>query len=224
MLESHVAGLMETVVRFYSIARFESGKDSFNGESALYGVIGSGPLDITEAVTEADGKVLATLVSLVAHEGMIAVEIGSWKGFSTAIIGKAIEADHGQLFAVDHWQGNAGTANINEVAVRDIYAIFRYNMQSLNLWNVVHPLVCDSRIASRLVANDLVSFIFIDGDHRYEVVKDDIGLWLPKLSTGGIMCGHDFNDPRVRGAVDELLGGGYSVMANVWYYGVPMLE
>ena len=52
-------------------------------------------------------------------------------------------------------------------------------------------------------------FIYIDACHLYESVKADLEMFLPKLKTNGLMCGHDyFNDPKgsnfgVIQAVDE---------------------
>ena len=38
-----------------------------------------------------------------------------------------------------------------------------------------------------------VDLVFVDALHDYEHVKQDIGLWWPKVRIGGIICGHDFN-------------------------------
>lgn len=34
--------------------------------------------------------------------------------------------------------------------------------------------------------------VYIDARHDYNYVKQDIELWLPKLKSGGIICGHDY--------------------------------
>ena len=52
-------------------------------------------------------------------------------------------------------------------------------------------------------------FVFIDAQHHYAAVKEDLGLWYPKLRAGGLLCGHDwpldYGPPKfgVRKAVEE---------------------
>ncbi|MES2199322.1 MAG: class I SAM-dependent methyltransferase [Chlamydiota bacterium] len=66
--------------------------------------------------------------------------------------------------------------------------------------------------------------MFIDGNHDYDFVKEDIKLWLPKVRAGGILAGHDY-DPEgkefsgVKRAVDELLGTDISMgKGRVWLH------
>lgn len=40
--------------------------------------------------------------------------------------------------------------------------------------------------------NESLDFVFIDGDHSYEGVYNDIKAWMPKLKIGGIIAGHDY--------------------------------
>lgn len=47
---------------------------------------------------------------------------------------------------------------------------------------------------------DGVDFVFIDGNHDYGFVKDDIGLYYPKIVMGGVLGGHDYS-LRCRGVV-----------------------
>lgn len=50
-----------------------------------------------------------------------------------------------------------------------------------------------------------IDFIFIDGQHTYEQCKKDILNYYPKVKTGGLFAGHDFNyAPGVSRAVSEL--------------------
>lgn len=56
-------------------------------------------------------------------------------------------------------------------------------------------------------------FVFIDGSHAYEDVRDDLAAWWPKLGTSGLFCGHDYSNSGpdhkfagVKKAVDEFFG------------------
>ena len=55
-----------------------------------------------------------------------------------------------------------------------------------------------------------LDFVFVDACHLYEFIKEDIEVWAPKIKSGGILSGHDYNgmgDKRkgwgVKRAVDE---------------------
>lgn len=41
--------------------------------------------------------------------------------------------------------------------------------------------------------------VYIDGDHRYAGVADDIRVWLPNVASGGILAFHDYIHPDIRG-------------------------
>lgn len=50
-----------------------------------------------------------------------------------------------------------------------------------------------------------VDFVYIDGSHLYERVKADINAWWDRMTPGGILAGHDYDEEHagVRQAVDE---------------------
>ncbi len=62
-------------------------------------------------------------------------------------------------------------------------------------------------------ADGSVGLLFIDSNHRYEFVKEELAAWLPKMDKRGIICGHDYypatEEERstygVARAVDELV-------------------
>ncbi len=53
-----------------------------------------------------------------------------------------------------------------------------------------------------------IDIVYVDADHSYEGVTKDLELWTPKVKTGGIISGHDY-DPtgsawqECRRAVDD---------------------
>lgn len=66
------------------------------------------------------------------------------------------------------------------------------------------PLKLPSLVAARLFDIGSLDFVYIDGDHAYEAVAADIGAYWPKLRSGGILAGHDYQlSGDVGRAVDE---------------------
>jgi len=60
----------------------------------------------------------------------------------------------------------------------------------------------NSKTASEMFEDESLDFIFIDANHAYDYVVEDINLWFPKLKKGGMFSGHDYilmdwyNDPN----------------------------
>ncbi len=150
-----------------------------------------GLLDITGDFPRRDAEALERLVRDALKRRLVVVEVGSWKGLSTAVLARTVMRVSGSVFAVDHWQGSEGVPHHDCAKTTDIFFVFRRNLMALGLWPVVHPLVMNSRTASRLFVDGSVDMVFLDADHRYTAVKQDIRWWLPKLRGGGILCGHD---------------------------------
>jgi hypothetical protein len=63
--------------------------------------------------------------------------------------------------------------------------------------------------AAAFIADNSLDMIFIDADHDYKSVMDDVKAWVPKVKLGGIIAGHDY-DPNggfdVWKVVDEVFG------------------
>lgn len=66
----------------------------------------------------------------------------------------------------------------------------------------------ESKEAAKLIPDGFLDFVFIDADHSYEGCRADIEAWAQKLKSGGLLCGHDYNNHDwpgfgVNRAVDE---------------------
>jgi len=79
-----------------------------------------------------------------------------------------------------------------------------------------------TRKAINWVDDGEFDFVFIDADHGYEAVKEDIKLWRPKVKTGGWLGGHDYHPrkfPGVVKAVDEAFEGKTTIIhypGTIW--------
>jgi GR25 family glycosyltransferase involved in LPS biosynthesis len=138
------------------------------------------------------------------------VEIGSWKGKSSAFMAVEIANSYKDIdfYCVDTWKG--GPDHQDRDDLHTLYETFIENMKSLE--NYYIPMRMTSIEASQKFEDKSLDFVFIDASHEYEDVKNDIIAWLPKVKTGGIIAGHDYYVdsydyfPGVKQAVGETLG------------------
>lgn len=66
--------------------------------------------------------------------------------------------------------------------------------------------------------NEELDFVYIDANHRYEYVKKDIELYMPKIKNDGIIGGHDFShEGGVTKAVKELFGNDFMYSGWDWW-------
>jgi len=152
------------------------------------------------------------------------VEIGSWKGKSSAYMAVEIANYNKNIdfYCVDTWEGSIEHKNNTEISM--LYDIFLNNMKSIESYYT--PLKMKSLDAVSKFEDSSLDFVFIDGSHEYEDVKDDIKAWLPKVKPGGILAGHDYyiegTDwfPGVKKAVNEELTG-FETAEKCWIYTVP---
>lgn len=55
------------------------------------------------------------------------------------------------------------------------------------------PIRMDSLSAAELFPNDYFDFIYIDAQHDYKSVKQNINAWWPKVKEDGFLSGHDYH-------------------------------
>lgn len=64
----------------------------------------------------------------------------------------------------------------------------------------------DSIDIARGLSDGQLDWVYIDADHSYRSVQQDLHAWWPKLREGGLFAGHDYAEFRgfgVKRAVDE---------------------
>lgn len=132
-----------------------------------------------------------------------AVEIGSFRGSSTAVIAEVFD---GILFSIDPYDNRLIEMGMPGTGL-SIRLFNKYNkwLQKRALrghGNVVMVHECSYDVAETFRDNT-ISFLFIDGDHSYPAVKLDLMMYIPKLISGGTLMLHDKFNKSVQRAIDE---------------------
>lgn len=127
------------------------------------------------------------------------VEIGVFKGeFSKHILNNW----GGKLYMVDVWRplGNEYEDASNHKDHIDAYQETMESVKGLEDRGIM--VRATSEVAADMFQDESLDFIFIDANHAYDFVVEDINLWFPKLKKGGVFSGHDYinmdwyNDPN----------------------------
>jgi len=121
----------------------------------------------------------------------IGVEVGTFQGdFSKEIL----ENTSLKLYMVDVWRslGNEYNDASNHKYYQTAYADTMNNIKGYEDRAVM--IRSNSRQAVELFNDESLDFVFIDANHAYDFVKEDIELWYPKVKKGGIFAGHDYMD------------------------------
>ena len=161
--------------------------------------------------SEEQKTVLKTLAENAARLGCSFLEIGSWCGDSSVILGKVAQRNSGHLYCVDWWRGNVGT-ELNDIASQvDIFSVFWRHICDEGLEEVVIPIRGRSDIVAKVLRDKSFDLIFVDGDHRYEAALSDLNLYAPLVNqNNGIFCGHDC-EGRISDYEADFLESGKSI-------------
>jgi hypothetical protein len=128
----------------------------------------------------------------------VIVEIGSYKGKSTMILARgSLFNSNSNVYAVDTFEGTCEGKN-----KQDTFKDFKKSMDLAGVSNLVIPQKGFSSDISKKF-NHLIEILFIDGDHTYEGVIQDIDNWTPKLISNGWVLFHDTSIQGVLKAVTE---------------------
>jgi hypothetical protein len=122
-----------------------------------------------------------------------AVEVGVFKAqFSKHLL----ENWGGILWMVDPWRAfEEGEGYVDASNHKQHQTAYLEAMQNIEGYESRAFMLrgLSSDMASRFEDGSL-DLVYIDGNHAYEWVKEDIELWWPKLRKGGVLAGHDYLD------------------------------
>lgn len=139
---------------------------------------------------------LKTLCDEVIKQEWTIVEVGSFAGVSSDLLARYCK----KLYCVDLWGLFPGieTDKMEQ-------AEFMFD----EVWKAhsnIEPIQGRASEIAKQFRDNSLDMVYIDGDHSYESVKEDILVWMPKVKQGGYIAGHDFILLSVQQAVKEILG------------------
>ncbi len=112
----------------------------------------------------------------------IIVELGSYLGASSCFLAEGANKNDSTLYCVDTWLNDGMTEG-----KRDTFSEWRANTKHFT--NIIPLRGYNNKIVKEF--NERIDLLFIDSDHSYEAIKEDIKNWLPKLRSKGIIAIHD---------------------------------
>jgi predicted O-methyltransferase YrrM len=123
------------------------------------------------------------------------VEVGIYVG-SSLIAWALVREGRGECIGIDNWAySSQGTPQQKEKCLHNIETS-----------GAVATVLEMTSIQAAVVVPGPLAFVFIDGDHAYTSVMQDIELWTTKIVPGGVVAFHDYGARRLPGvtqAIDE---------------------
>lgn len=101
----------------------------------------------------------------------------------------------GRLFMIDPWENQppsryldgCNSLDMDKARQRAIDAVAEFGARAVIMREY-------SISAARHFDDSQLDWVYIDSNHRYENIKEDLITWLPKIKKNGIISGHDFYD------------------------------
>jgi Methyltransferase domain len=146
------------------------------------------------------GDERTTLLKLLP-QASVGVEVGVWKGDLSSLLLQKVKP--ARLLLVDPWAFDAeyadslyGGASARSQADMDaIWQQVRARFSAEIAQGVVSIQRSTSVEAAGSMADESVDWVYIDGNHTYEFVLEDLRSWYPKVRPGGLVTGDDYGRP-----------------------------
>ena len=170
---------------------------------------------------------LMRLIRRLGDGPLLGAEVGVWFGVNADIILQTMP--NVSLHLIDSWDMGGGTT-MQGRPLRDWEAAYRAAQGVADRYPDRTRLIRAFSVdAARCAADGSLDFVFIDADHGYDGIRDDVRLWWPKIRIGGLFSGHDYRHHKnktgefgVKRAVDEFaIECGHVVRltrGSVWYW------
>lgn len=148
-------------------------------------------------------ELMYDIKAILQDNNLNIVEVGSYCGASGEIIARTFS--NSILNCVDPWEkyvedGSTYDLNRQELELKEAESIF--DMVMGNNPNMRKNKMSSTQYAF-LLEDKSVDFVYIDGNHSYLSVIEDLQIWSKKVKINGVIAGHDFGWAQVSKALRE---------------------
>ena len=131
-------------------------------------------------------KLWVPLIDLIKEERFKRVaEVGVYKGVSTRQILGSCSDILDEYWAIDPFMKY-------EQMNADWDALYRRVCAYMIEYPKLRALRLTSEESVKLFPKGYFDLVFIDANHHYDFIKQDLNLWKPLVRKGGILSGHDY--------------------------------
>lgn len=153
-----------------------------------------------------------------ATDDMILCELGTFMGGSMCrLLSKLKELGKSpKVYAIDNWQyENISSASLAQGKINSAeegYTKFQSYLEGLNLsCNILRE---DTAQAAKHFEDKSVSYLFMDANHGYGGVCEELKMWLPKMADKCLIAIHDWPSQGIQSAVHDIFGPELKTSSN----------
>jgi predicted O-methyltransferase YrrM len=148
---------------------------------------------------EIQGTNRVTLAKLFKELGYCTgAEIGTYSG--SFAITMSVNNPDCKLYCIDAWATYEGLNDYTDADyLNDIYQLVTQRLSKYKDIEIIRELSMD---AVKRFEDESLDFVYIDANHEFPYVAEDIFYWAKKVKPGGIVAGHDYLQiPREDGLI-----------------------
>ena len=118
----------------------------------------------------------------------VGAEVGVLEGVFSEVLCK--EMPEAKIYSIDPWVFYPVHKNFRKQ--KDYDRIYPIAVNRLSAYPNNEIIRKKSVEAAKDFADESLDFVFIDGDHEFQAITNDICEWIKKIKKGGILSGHDY--------------------------------
>lgn len=142
------------------------------------------------------------------------VEIGVERGhYSKHLLTIMSDAE---WWGIDPWAAYKGyREHVSQEKLDGFYNETRQRLAEFG--SRAHVIRAESTEAAHEFQNGTLDVVYIDGNHTFPFIMTDIITWVPKVRSGGMVCGHDYGRSSVGHVKEAVIAYTSAMKIDPWF-------